>query len=84
LDRAVFGAIESIFRRRFEEQCRQPPTAIHSGWAIHEDAFGPDADAADADWEDSKTLRVLLFHLSSGDRTRIERTLSWVEEDSED
>jgi hypothetical protein len=27
LDRAIFVAIESIFRRRFEEQCRQSPTA---------------------------------------------------------
>jgi hypothetical protein len=73
LDRAVFGAIKSIFRRRFEELRRQSPdsrvtksvaiqilteiwenlspAAIHSGWAIYEDDFGPDADAADADWE---------------------------------
>jgi hypothetical protein len=74
LDRAVFGAIKSIFRRRFEELCRRSPNgrvtksvavrilieiwenlspaAIHSGWAIYKDDFGPDADADDADWEE--------------------------------
>jgi hypothetical protein len=74
LDRAVFGVLKAIFRRRFEELCRQSPNgrvtrsialeilkgiwkdlslaSIHEGWAIYEDDFGPDADEADADWEE--------------------------------
>jgi hypothetical protein len=70
LDRAVIGALKAIFRRRFEELCRESPNgrvtntlalrllneiwaglspaAIHAGWAIHEDDFGPeDGDAPD-------------------------------------
>jgi hypothetical protein len=74
LDRAVFGTMKSIFRRKFEEFCRQLPdgrmtksiairiligiwndlstAALHRGWSIFEDDFGPSDDADDGDWEE--------------------------------